>query len=171
MRDEKQLLLDEIKEKIDGSTSLIVARYEKLPPNGSWTLRSRLAQSGSLFEVVRKRVFLKAAEMSGVKLDESLLEGHIGVVFINQPDAMEPAKALVKFSEENGESIQVLCGQIEGKVVPGAELVALSKLPGINEMRAQMLALFVSPMSLTLSVLEAAMSGPLSVIEQKSQTE
>jgi large subunit ribosomal protein L10 len=169
MRDEKQLLLNEIKEKIDGSTSMIVARYEKLPPNGSWILRSRLAKSGSLFEVVRKRVFLKAAEMSGVKLDESILKGHIGVVFVNQPDAMEPAKTLVKFSEENAQTLEVLCGQIEGKIVPGAEVVMLSKLPGINEMRAELIALLVSPMSHTLSVMEAAISGPLSVIEQKPE--
>lgn len=171
MRDEKQLLLNEIKEKIDASTAMIVARYEKLPPNGSWTLRTQLAQQGSLFEVVRKRVFLKAAEMSGVKIDESMLSGHVGVVFVNQADAMEPAKALMKFSSENADTFTVLCGQIEGKIVPGDEVVALSKLPGINEMRAQFIALLVSPMSHTLSVIDAAMSGPLSVIEQKSQTE
>jgi large subunit ribosomal protein L10 len=77
----------------------------------------------------------------------------------------------MNFSAENGDSIAVLCGQIEGKIVPGAEVVMLSRLPGINEMRAELIALFVSPMAQTLSVLEAAMEGPLSVIEQKSQTE
>ncbi len=171
MRDEKQLLLNEIKEKIDSSTAMIVARYAKLPANGSWQLRSRLAEAGSLFEVVRKRVFLKAAEMSGLKFDDSEMTGHIGVVFVNQPDALASAKALMKFSSENADSLEVVCGQIEGKMVPGAEVVMLSKLPGLNEMRAEFLALLVSPMSHTLSVLDAAMSGPLSVIEQKSQTE
>lgn len=168
MRDEKQLLLNEIKEKIDGSTSMIVAQYKKLPPNGSWALRHQLAKSGSLFEVVRKRVFVKAAEMSGVKLDESALPGHIGIVFVNQPDAIEPAKALMKFSDENGQSIDVLCGHIEGKIVPGAEIVMLSKLPGINEMRAGFIALLVGPMSHTLSVIEAAIAGPLSSTEQQT---
>ncbi len=166
MRDEKQLLLNEIKDKIEGSTSMIVTRYEKLPPNGSWVLRSRLAKNGSLFEVVRKRVFLKAAENSGVQFDESLLGGHIGIVFINQEDALAPAKALVTFSEENGQLLEVLCGKIEGKVVPGAEIVVLSKLPSFNEMRAQLIGLFVAPMSLTLSVMEAAMAGPLKETEQ-----
>jgi len=169
MRAEKQLLLNEIKEKIDASTSMIVVRYEKLPPNGSWELRNRLAQSGSLFEVVRKRVFLKAADLAGIKIDGKLLLGHIGVAFVGQPDAMAPAKTLVKYSEENAQSLEVLCGQIEGKIVPGADVVALSKLPGINEMRAELLALLVSPMAQMLSVVDAALSGPLSVIEQKSQ--
>lgn len=171
MRAEKQFLLDEIKEKIDASTALIIASYNKLPPNGSWELRNNLAKVGSLLEVVRKRVFLKAAAQAGLQIDEALLKGHIGVVFINQPDAMAPAKALFKYSEENAKSLEVLIGQIEGKIVPGAEVEMLSKLPGIDEMRANILALLVSPMSQMLAVVDAALSGPLSVIEQKSQKE
>lgn len=170
MRKEKPLLLDEIKDKIDASTAMIVTSYNKLEPNTSWSLRDLLGKTGGNFEVVKKRVFAKAAELSGVKLDESLLKGHIGVVFISQPDAMVPAKAVIKFSEENGNLLTVLCGQIDGKIVPGAEVVMLSKLPGIDEMRATLLGLFTSPMSYMLSVMEAAIAGPLSVIEQKSES-
>lgn len=168
MRKEKPLLLDEIKEKIDASTAMIITRYEKLEPNASWKFRDALAKKGSQFEVVRKRVFLKAASLAGKQIDESLLAGHVGVVFVNQPDAMAPAKEIFEFSESNGQIFQVLCGTIEGKTLPGAEIEMLSKLPGIDEMRATMLALFTSPMSQMLSVLEAVMAEPLSVIEQKS---
>ena len=121
-------------------------------------------------EVVKKRVFVKAAEQSGVKLDESLLKGHVGVVFVAQNDPMVSAKAVFKFSEENGNLIQVICGHIDGKIMPGAEVEMLSKLPGIDEMRAMLLGLFISPMSHMLSVMEAALAGPLSVIEQKSES-
>ncbi len=162
MRAEKQLLLDEIKEKIDSSTALIIARYDRLPPNLSWELRDRLAKSGGSFEVVRKRVFLKAAEKAGFKLDESLLKGHIGIVFVEQPDAMPSAKMVCKFSGDNQDILEVLCGQIEGKMYSGSEVVELAKLPGMDEMRAQFLALLVSPMTQTLAVFEA-------LIEQKSQ--
>ncbi|MBX7067477.1 MAG: 50S ribosomal protein L10 [Parachlamydiales bacterium] len=170
MRKEKPLLLDEIKEKIDGSKAMIIASYDKLEPNTSWAFRDLLGKSGSQFEVVKKRVFLKAAEKSGVKIDEALLKGHVGVVFISGDDAMVPAKAVFKFSEENGNILQVVCGQVEGKLVPGSELEELSKLPGIDEMRAIMLGLFTSPMSQMLSVIEAALAGPLSVINEKSES-
>ncbi len=36
--------------------------------------------------------------------------------------------------------------------MPGADVEMLSKLPGIDEMRAQLLGLLKSPMSQTLSV-------------------
>lgn len=170
MRKEKPLLLDEIKEKIDGAKALIVTSYQKLEPNASWTFRDLLIQQGSQFEVVKKRLFLKAAEAMGLVLDPSLLAGHIGVVFVGKEDAMPSTKVVFKFSKENGDLLQVLCAHIEGKMMPGAELEVLSKLPGIDEMRATLLALFVSPMSQMLSVMEAAMAGPLSTIEQKSES-
>lgn len=169
MRKEKQLLLNEIKEKIDGSTAMIITRYERLAPNTSWQLRDKLSKSGGLFEVVRKQVFIKAAEQSGIAIDASLLKGHVGIVFIMQPDAMPSTKLIYKFSEENGKIIEVLGGQIEGKFVPGADLEVLSKLPGIDEMRAMLLGLFISPMSQMLAVLEAVMAEPLSIISQKSE--
>lgn len=170
MRKEKPLLLDEIVEKIDGSTALLVASYEKLEPNTSWKFRELLGKSGGSFEIVKKRLLVKAAEKSGIPLDESLLKGHVGVVFVNQPDAMPSTKVVFKFSEENGNLLQVVCGHVDGKIVPGADLEALSKLPGLDEMRAMLLGLFTSPMSQMLSVVEAAIAGPLSVIEQKSES-
>jgi large subunit ribosomal protein L10 len=169
MRKEKPLLLGEIKEKIDASTALLVTRYEKLEPNTSWQLRELLSKAGGHFEVVKKRVFLKALEQSGIKLDEAELKGHVGIVFVAQPDAMPSAKVVLKFSEENGDLLRVVCGHIEGKFMPGAEVEILSKLPGLDEMRATLLGLFTSPMSYVLSVMEAAIAGPLSV-EKKSES-
>lgn len=159
MRAEKKILLDEIKEKINESTALIVTRYEKLPPNGSWSLRDQLGKLGCEYEVVRKRVFLKAAELSGVKIDEALLLGHIGVAFVPESEAVASAKVLLKYSEDNLQAIQFLVGKFEGKVIPGSDVETLARLPGINEMRAQFIALLVAPMSQLLSVFEAAMAS------------
>ena len=170
MRKEKPLLLDEIKQKIDASTAMFVASYTNLEPNLSWKLRDSLAKNGSVLEVVRKRVFLKAAALSGVQVDESLLSGHIGVVFVNQPDALAPAKVVFQFSEDNGKVINVHCGTFEGKMMPGAELEILSKLPGIDDMRATMLALFTAPMSQTLSVLEAMVNAQSSSVENEQNS-
>ncbi len=155
MRAEKELLLNEIKQKIDASKGMIVAKYDRLEPNLSWRMREQVAKEGGQFKVVGKRVFLAAAKQAGIQFDVDLLQGHIGVVFVSQVDATSTIKAFCKFSSENGDLLKVLCGQLEGKIVPGAEIDTLSKLPSLNEMRAQFLSLLVSPMSQTLSVLEA----------------
>ena len=169
MRQGKELLLTEIREKINASKAMIVTRYDKLAPNLSWQFRDQLAKSGGSFEVVRKKIFLKAAEEAGFHVNKELLKGHVGIAFIHQMDAMPSAKLIYKFSADNGQLLEVLCGQIEGKLVPGADLEILSKLPGMDEMRAILVGLFVSPMSQMLAVLEAIMAGPLSADEQKSE--
>jgi large subunit ribosomal protein L10 len=170
MRREKELLLNEIKDKIDASSAMLIASYDKLEPNLSWKLRDNLSKNGSVFEVVRKRVFVKAAEKAGVAIDVSNLGGHIGIVFVNQDDAMPAAKTVFKFSADNAEILKVLCGRIEGKFVPGAEVEMLSKLPGLEEMRSIMLGLFTSPMSQMLSVVEAAIEARSSETNQKTES-
>jgi large subunit ribosomal protein L10 len=155
MRKEKALLLGEVKDKVKASKAMIVARYAKLEPNATWQLRSSLAKEGSILEMVKKRVFLKALEGSPVKLTEEFLAGHIGVVFVDKEDIMPTAKVLFKFAEDHADVLTVLCGQIEGKMMPGADVEVLSKLPSLDEMRAIMLGLFTSPMAQMLSVMEA----------------
>ena len=164
MRPEKELLLNEIKQKIDTSSAMIVTAYKSLTPNAPWKLRDLLVKQGSIFEVVRKRVFLKAAEKAGIQFDSSVLNGHIGVVFVTPADATESAKIICKFSDENGGAVSLLCGHLEGKLISGSDLIAISKLPGLNDMRAMFIGLLTSPMSQMLSVVEAKIAES----EQKS---
>lgn len=169
MRKEKTLLLDEIKEKVDASSAMIVMRYSQLEPNASWELRSSLAKIGGALEVVQKRVFLKALELSDIKIDAGLLEGHVGAVFVGDEDSTPCVKEVFDFSKKNGDIFKVLCGSIEGKIVPGSELEVLAKLPGIDEMRANMIALFVAPMSQLLSVLEAKIESESPSVDTSEQ--
>ncbi len=154
MRKEKQFLLDEMQDHIRAATAFVVVNYEKLEPNNSWELRSELAKNGSLLEIVKKRVFLKAAKNCGVEIDESSFGGHIAVAFVRQADALPACKAILKYADDK-RTVKFACGHMEGKFVPAADVEQLAKLPGINEMRATLLALFVSPMSQTLSVIES----------------
>ena len=54
---------------------------------------------GSELEVVKKRVFLKAAANLGVALNIGDLQGHIGVVFATQ-DAIESIKEFLDWAIE-----------------------------------------------------------------------
>src|SRR5579872_5671015 len=102
MRREKQLLLDEIKEKIDDSSAMVLTKYRKLNPNLSYSFRNSLSLSGGSLEVVRKRILIKAAQASGISLDLNNLDGHIGVVFI-QKDPVQVTKSIYQFTKENEE--------------------------------------------------------------------
>ena len=170
MRDEKNLLLDEIKGKLQKSNSFIITRYSKLTPNTAHELRARLLKMGAELEVVKKRVFVKAAESFGVALNVDDMQGHIGVVFSSQ-DALEAVKAVIEFSKSNEKIVDVIAGRVDGESYNAVQMKTLSELPSKDEMRAQLLGLFEAPMAQTLAVVDALLCSPLYCLENKAQQE
>lgn len=170
MRAEKQLLLDEVKEKIEGSQGFIVASYQQLTAAKARAFRDSVAEVGGEFEVVRKRVFIKAAEAAGIQFDEQALGGHIGIIFAAE-DVTKVAKTTVKYGDDNEKTVAVLGGQIEGEICTAEEVEAIAKLPSLQELRAQILGLFEAPMAQTVGTLQAALASILYCIEEKSKKE
>lgn len=170
MRPEKQLLLDEIQEKMDVFKTFIIARYQGIKANLANEFRQDVAKTGGDFEVVRKRIFIKAAEIEGIHLSPELFEGHIGVVFAGE-DAVETIKTVFKFGKENPDAMNVLGGMIDGTLYGATEIEKLSRLPGKDQMRAQFLGLLEAPMSQTLAVMEALLTSIMHCLKNRIQKE
>lgn len=170
MREEKQLLLDEIKQKIEESKGFVIAGYKNFSAARSREFRDKMAEVGGEFEIVKKRVFIKAAETIGLKLNICDYEGHIGIVFAHQ-DVVSLAKNAVKFSEDNDKAVMLLGGQIDGALCNAEDVEAIAKLPGINELRAQFLGLLEAPMAQTIGAVQAVLTSILYCLEEKSKKE
>lgn len=167
MRPEKQLLLDEIKQKLKDCKALVVTRYQALKPNLASDFRLFLGKSGGTFSIVRKRILIKAAEQEGLVLKRGDLQGHIGVVFAYD-DPLQITKALYQYSKDHEQFLEVLGGQLEGRLYSSEDMLALSKLPSHDEMRAQFLGLLEAPLSQTLSVMEALLTSVLYCFDNKA---
>ena len=168
MREEKQLLLDDIKEKIDGSAGFIIAKYNNLSPNLSSDFRLKLGKAGASVEVVKKRILIKAAETAGITLDIAALNGHISVIFA-EADAIAVTKALIGFAKENEDVLQVLLGHFEGKLCTAKDVDQISKLPDKDQMRSEFLGLLEAPMAQVLATMEAVLTSVPYCLENKSQ--
>ena len=168
MRAEKQFLLDEIKEKIETSKGFVVTRYRSFTPNHARTFRNEMAELGGEFEVVKKRVLLKAASMLGIEFDSDSFEGHVGVLFF-QDELLPVAKKAVKYGQDNDGAVTVLAGHVDGQLMSGADVVALATLPSKDELRAQILGLLEAPMGQTVGVVQAAMASILYCLDAKAE--
>lgn len=168
MRQEKQLLLDEIQGHIKKSDSFLIMRYKGLTANKANEFRGDISKKGGFVEVVRKRILAKAAQAAGIEIDLSELEGHIGLVF-GSKEPLETAKFIFKFSEENDKAVEVIGGRFEGQLYNAAEMETLSKLPGRDEMRAQLLSVLEAPMSQTLGAMDAILSSVVYCLDNKSK--
>lgn len=170
MRDEKELLKQEITTKIKKHPSFLVMQYAGLTANAANDFRREMRKLGGDVEVVRKRVLLKAAEDAGIAFDFTTLDGHIGLVFFGN-DPIESTKFVFKFSQDREKVIQVLGGRYEGQLYPGSDVEKLSQLPSKDEMRAQFLGLLEAPMSQTLAVMEALLTSVAHCLENKCKKE
>lgn len=168
MKHEKQYLLDEVHEQITQSKAFVITQYEKLTAVKANEFRRELQKAGGHFEVVRKRVFLKALGQAGLAFDLENLTGHIGVVFASA-DPIEAAKAIIKYSDSNDKALKLLGGQFDGQMVSAGDVQKIATLPSRDQMRSQLLGLFEAPMAQTLSVMEALLTSVLYCIENKSQ--
>ncbi len=167
MRQEKTLLLQEIKDKIDGSQAIVLATYQKMNPNLAAAFRMNIAKTGGTFEIVKKRMLIKAAEQAGFSLDRDNLQGHIGVIFADS-DPVETTKCVYNFSKENKDNFLVLGGRFEGQLCSETDLKLISQLPSQNEMRAQFLGTLEAPLSQTLATVEALLCSVLFCLENKT---
>lgn len=166
MRAEKQLLLDEIKEKIESFESFVVTRYDSLNAVNARAFRREIAKLGAEYEVVRKRVLCKAAEQAGATLVEKDLKGHIGVIF-TKDDPAAISKSLIDFSKEKGDVFEPLVGRIDGEMCSAEDVKKIAKLPGKDQMRAELLGLFEAPMAQMLATTEALLTSILHCLENK----
>lgn len=170
MRAEKQLLKQEIIDKLKSSPSFVIMQYASLSANVANDFRREMGKVGGDVEVARKRILLKAAEDAGVPLDSSALVGHVGIVFLGQ-DPIEATKLVFKFSQDREKVIQVIGGCFDGRLYSGTDVERLSKLPSKNEMRAQFLSVLEAPLSQTLAVMEALLASVPYCLDNKSKQE
>lgn len=166
---EKQLLLDEMHEKLTQSKGFLITRYGDFNANRSREFRDVVAEAGEL-KVVRKRVFIKAAEKQGIKLSVADLQGHIGIVFIHD-DATKMCKKVVGYGEKTENAVAVLGGFIDGAVCSGEDIQAIATLPSLEEMRSQFLGLLEAPMSHTVGTIQAVLTSILYCLEEKGKQE
>lgn len=168
MKQEKQLLLDEVQDHIRQRPSFVIVQYSAVGANTLNDFRTAIIGRGGEVGVMNKRLLIKAAQNMGVELVRTNLEGHIALVYAGV-DAVETAKYVFQFSRENEGKVKVVGGHIDGLLCSAEQVDQLSKLPGKQEMRAQLLATLEAPMAQLLAVCEALLTSVPHCLENKAK--
>jgi large subunit ribosomal protein L10 len=167
MKQEKQFLLDAITFEMGKTPSFLIAQYTALEANKISDFRSQMRKVGGNFEVVKKRIFLKALKEKGLQMKLDQLPGHIGLIFAST-DPIETTKAVVKFSGDNQQAVTLVGASLDGVLIDSKDVERLSKLPSKDQMRSQLLGLFEAPMAQTLSVIEALLASVPCCLDNKA---
>ncbi len=165
-REEKARVIEELTEKLRGG-SVVVVDYQGMNVAQSTRLRARSRESGVEFVVAKNTLTQRAANEAGVEGLEEFLVGPTAIAFAEDPVA--GAKLMSEFSDEI-ETFEIKGGILDGGRVMGAEeVVALSRLPGRDQLLAQLLGAIQSPLAGLVTVLNAPTRNLAVVLNQVAE--
>lgn len=160
----KQALVDEIKEKIQGSQSIVLVNYRGLTVEEVTELRSKFRDANVDYKVYKNTMMRRAFEELEVSGLEEFLKGPSAIAF-GMEDPASAAKISSEFAESH-EALEIKAGYVDGKVLSLSEVDALAKLPSKEVLVAQVLGGLNAPIQGFANVLNGTLSGFARVIAQ-----
>jgi large subunit ribosomal protein L10 len=164
---EKQISF--IKDMFTNAECLVLANIEGLNASEVSTLRRSLHEANIGFKVIKNKLARKALSDNSANV---LFDDFVGSTAIAWSDdnPVLPAKILVKFEKEF-ENLQLKAGFNCNVRLDVEKIKALSKLPSLDELRAQLLGLFTSPASKLLAQINATASNLVGILQAKIDKE
>ena len=135
----KKAIVAELTEKLNGAVSGVVVDYKGITVADDTKLRKELREAGVEYRVVKNTLLKFAAKDCGLDDMCSVLDGTTAIAISNE-DVVAPAKILGKFAEDSKGKFTIKSGFMDGKVMSVDEVIALSKLPGKEQLLAMLLS-------------------------------
>ena len=143
LKSEKEILIKDLSDKFTRAKGVIVAEFNKLDVDTVNRLRKKLRDGGVEWKVLKNTLAKRAAKGTSV---EKVSEDFVGPVAlaISYDDVVAPAKILAAFVKDL-ETVKIRSGVIQGQKIDKAGVLALAKLPGLNELRSTILGMINQP--------------------------
>ena len=166
MRPEKTYLIDEAKSHLGKSEYFFLTDYHGIDAQETSDLRTKLAERGAEFHVVKNSSIRLAASPELVEELDPHLKGHTAIV-VGGDDASGVAKVLGEYFKTK-EKVSVKGGALGDRTLSADEIKQLAKLPGLEQLRAQLLSLFNTPATSLVTLLSAPARGMVTVLKAKA---
>ena len=140
---QKEQLVEEIKDRFNGSQAVLLADYRGLSVKELQQLRVKLRESGAELTVYKNSLTeIAMRELSLPSLADHLA-GPTAFVFVTE-DPVAPAKALTTFAKEH-KALELKGGLVENQVVSADDVKAIATLPSREELIAKLLGTMLNP--------------------------
>jgi len=176
----KQELVSEYVDMLERARGLVVTEYRGMTMKQLDELRGKLREKNASFTVTKNTLLKIALEQVGMAVPDVLLSGPVALVVAFE-DLPNTVKTVLDYA--NGNEIFVVKGGILGtSVVDEKQLDAISKLPPLEVLRAQLIGMTTMPLTQLMGLLEepgrqvvaviqAATDGIVNVLAAYSQKE
>lgn len=166
---QKEEIVAQVTERARESKSIVFAEYAGLTVKESMELQREMRKSGGSLRVMKKTLLSIALNSAGIPLDATSLPGQIVTAF--SPDEVSAAKIFSEFSKKH-KALVIAAGVLGEKSLSKDDVLALSKLPSLFELRATLVGTLQAPIAGFVRTLSGNMSGLVRVLgkvaEQKA---
>ena len=154
-KDQKTAQISEVKDKFSRMASAVLTDFRGVDVENMTALRDEFRKIGVEYKVVKNKLL-------GIATKEDAFYENL-LPYLKEPTAVAwsfddpsaPAKVIVDFSKKN-EKLKIKCAVVDGDVLDAQGVIALSKMPGKNELLATLLATFMEPATGFVRLLQAA---------------
>lgn len=160
-RTEKINWVASLKQVFEESALIVVTHYSGLTVAQMTELRGQMRAAGASFKVTKNRLTRLALKETDFKHLSSLFSGPTAIAYSVDPVAA--AKVAVNFSKENN-NLQVLGGAFNGQMLDVKAITALAKLPSLDELRGNLVAMINTPATRIAGILKVPVSQVARVI-------
>jgi large subunit ribosomal protein L10 len=156
-KQQKQAMLDSVKNKVANSTSAVFCVFNKLTVNDDHHLRAESKKNDVSYEVAKKTLLQKSlaeSQISDAEIENA--RGNIGVAASS--DEVASAKLIYNFAKDK-EDFKILGGILNKQWVSAALIMELAKLPGKDELIAKVIGSVKAPVSGLVNVMAGNLRG------------
>lgn len=151
---------------LDRTNGFIIIEFKGMVVGQVDDLRKKVREAEGQYLVAKNTLFTKALQQKGWPVPDDLLKGPTAIAFglDNLPGV---AKAVLDHSgtPELAEKMGIKGGVMTGEVFGASKVEAISKLPTLDELRAQLAGLIVQPATGLVSVINTANGQIVNVIQ------
>lgn len=152
-KQQKQLVIDEIKAKLDGAQSAILVDYMGITVEQADKMRRALREADVDYTVYKNTLVKRAIEGTDFESLKDHLAGPSAIA-ISKTDATAPARTLNGLIKEIP-AVEFKAGVVEGTLYDKAGVEAIANIPSRDELIAKFMGSIQSPVSTFVRTLQA----------------
>lgn len=149
----KKLVVEEIKQKIQGAKSVVFVKFQGLTVAQDTELRREFRKNNVEYKVLKNTLVRRAFNELGVTDFDGDLNGPTSVAF--GADETGAAKVIAEAVKKYENKVEIKSAYVDGGKVDVAGVNALASMPSKEELIAKMLGSLQAPISNFVGVLSA----------------
>ena len=151
-RSKKEALVAELHETFESASLVVVTSQSGLTVAEVSDLRQKMRDVGAGYKVTKNTLVRLA--LKGTKFEHlnEVFTGPTAIAFSKDPVAA--AKVVTDYQKTN-EKISIAAGGLDGSGLDAEQVVALAKLPSLDELRGKLVGLIQTPATRIAGVLQA----------------